>query len=175
MLQAGNLSMNNSFKDIISGRTVFVGIGNELRGDDGIGLLIIEKLRDRIDCPCINAGQVPENSFGIIVKERPDTVIIIDAVQLFMKPGSYQLLTEMDIQHTGFSTHTLSLAVFMQYLKEASDADVYLLGVQPRSTELGQGLTSQLEDSLDELVNLIAEVCNHSLFLYPNREETDNG
>lgn len=151
--------MNNSFKDIFSGRTVFVGIGNELRSDDGIGPLVIERLRDRIDCPCINAGQVPENSFGVIVKEQPDTVVIIDAVQLFMKPGAYQLLTEEDILKTGFSTHTLSPAVFMQYLREASDADVYLLGVQPRSTELGQGLTALLEDSLDELVNLIAEAC----------------
>jgi hydrogenase 3 maturation protease len=151
--------MNNSFKDIFSGRTVFVGIGNELRSDDGIGPLVIERLRDRIDCPCINAGQVPENSFGVIVKEQPDTVVIIDAVQLFMKPGAYQLLTEEDILKTGFSTHTLSPAVFMQYLREASDADVYLLGVQPRSTELGQGLTALLEDSIDELVNLIAEAC----------------
>ena len=151
--------MNNSFKDIFRGRTVFVGIGNELRSDDGIGPLVIERLRDRIDCPCINAGQVPENSFGVIVKEQPDTVVIIDAVQLFMKPGAYQLLTEEDILKTGFSTHTLSPAVFMQYLREASDADVYLLGVQPRSTELGQGLTAPLEDSLDELVNLIAKAC----------------
>ena len=151
--------MNNSFKDIFRGRTVFVGIGNELRSDDGIGPLVIERLRDRIDCPCINAGQVPENSFGAIVKEQPDTVVIIDAVQLFMKPGAYQLLTEEDILKTGFSTHTLSPAVFMQYLREASDADVYLLGVQPRSTELGQGLTAPLEDSLDELVNLIAKAC----------------
>jgi hydrogenase 3 maturation protease len=151
--------MNNSFKGIFRGRTVFVGIGNELRSDDGIGPLVIERLRDRIDCPCINAGQVPENSFGVIVKEQPDTVVIIDAVQLFMKPGAYQLLTEEDILKTGFSTHTLSPAVFMQYLREASDADVYLLGVQPRSTELGQGLTALLEDSIDELVNLIAEAC----------------
>jgi len=151
--------MNNSFKDIFRGRTVFVGIGNELRSDDGIGPLVIERLRDRLDCPCINAGQVPENSFGVIVKEQPDTVVIIDAVQLFMKPGAYQLLTEEDILKTGFSTHTLSPAVFMQYLREASDADVYLLGVQPRSTELGQGLTALLEDSIDELVNLIAEAC----------------
>ena len=166
--------MDSSLKNIIRGRTVFVGVGNELRSDDGIGLLIIEKLRDRIDFPCINAGQVPENSFGPIVKEQPDTVIIIDAVQLFTKPGSYQILTEMDIQHTGFSTHTLSLAVFMQYLKEAADADVYLLGVQPRSTELGEGLTTELEDSLDELVSLITEACKQSLFLYPNGEETDN-
>ncbi len=149
--------MNNSFRDIFRGRTVFVGIGNELRSDDGIGPLVIERLRDRIDCPCINAGQVPENSFGAIVKEQPDTVVIIDAVQLFMKPGAYQLLTEEDILKTGFSTHILSPAVFMQYLREAVDADVYLLGVQPRSTDLGQGLTAPLEDSLDELVNLIAE------------------
>ena len=166
--------MNDTLKKIIRGRTVFVGVGNELRSDDAIGLAVIEKLRNMIDCPCINAGQVPENSFGLIVKEQPDTVVIIDAVQLFMKPGSYQLLTDTDIQHTGFSTHTLSLSVFMQYLKEASDADVYLLGVQPRSTDLGQGLTPLLEDSLHEIVNLIVDVCSHSLFLYPNEEETDN-
>jgi hydrogenase 3 maturation protease len=151
--------MNNSFKDIFRGRTVFIGIGNELRSDDGIGPLVIERLRERIDCLCINAGQVPENSFGAIVKEKPDTVVLIDAVQLFMKPGAYQLLTEGDILKTGFSTHTLSPAVFMQYLREVSDADVYLLGVQPRSTELGQGLTAPLEDTLDELVNLISQTC----------------
>ncbi len=152
-------AVNNPFSDICRGKTVFVGIGNNLRGDDGIGPLIIERLRQLMSRPCIDAGSVPENSFGPIAKENPDTVVIIDAVQLFLKPGAYRLLSAEEVLETGFSTHTLSPSVFMQYLKEATNAEVYLLGIQPMSTELGSGVSAQLEESVNKIITLIVQAC----------------
>jgi hydrogenase maturation protease len=102
---------------------------------------------------------VPENSFGLIVKESPETVVIIDAVQLFLKPGAYRLLSAQEVLETGFSTHTLSPSVFMQYLKEATNADVYMLGIQPVNTELGSGVSTQLEESVNRIIPLIVQAC----------------
>jgi hydrogenase 3 maturation protease len=152
--------MHNPFIELLRGRTVILGVGNVLRGDDGLGPEVVKRL-GRIDgCLCIDAGQVPENYFGKIVGENPDTVLIIDAVQLFEEPGAYRLLDEEQILQTGFSTHTISPGVFMKQLAGEIGGRIVLLGVQPRSIDLGEGLSEQVERSVRELVSLIAEACS---------------
>ena len=50
----------------------------------------------------------------------------------------------------------------MQYLKEATNADVYLLGIQPMSTELGSSVSAQLEESMDKIIPLIVQACGEA-------------
>ena len=152
--------MHNLFTDLLKGKTVFVGVGNTLRGDDGLGPFMVELLKERGVSSCINAGEVPENYFGNIVRENPDTVVIIDAVQLFYEPGAYRVLSEEEILETGFSTHTLSPVLFMRRLREVIDGDIFLLGIQPLHIEFGEGLSHEVEQSLHELVRMIVEACS---------------
>ena len=50
----------NPFRSIIQGKTVFFGIGSTLRGDDGFGPVLVQKLQGKINAVCINAENAPE-------------------------------------------------------------------------------------------------------------------
>ena len=59
-----------------------MGIGNTLHNDDGVGSLVASRLQDKLPCIVYDAGPNPENYLGKIIKDMPDNVVIIDAVQL---------------------------------------------------------------------------------------------
>jgi hydrogenase 3 maturation protease len=151
--------MKNPFIGLLKGKTVFVGVGNRLRGDDGLGPAMVQKLKGSSDCPCIDAGEAPENHVGPIVREQPDTIVIIDAVHLNDEPGVYSILHEEDIARTGFSTHTLSPHLFIRRLRETANADILLLGVQPLDLKFGEHLSPPVERSVQELAILLSEAC----------------
>jgi len=147
----------NPFTSLLNGKIVFVGIGNSMRGDDGLGPVLVERLKDKVDSLCINGGDVPENYFGKIVKEQPDTVVLIDAVELFLQPGEYRLLRHDDLLNAGFSTHSASPSILMEYLGRETGAEVYMLGVQPNSVHFGDGLSVSVKHALAHLEKLILE------------------
>ncbi len=61
-------------------KTVLVGIGNTLKGDDGAGPLLCQELTGKICAELINADTVPENYIQPIIHKKPQSLIIIDAV-----------------------------------------------------------------------------------------------
>jgi hydrogenase 3 maturation protease len=146
----------NPFTSILRGTVVFIGIGNTLRGDDGLGPALVERLKSKVNFPCINGGDVPENYFGKIVKEQPDTVVLIDAVQLFLDPGDYRILTHTEVLNTGFSTHNASPSIFMEHLERETGAQVYMIGIQPHSIDFGNTLSGAVKRTLTHLERLIS-------------------
>ncbi len=152
--------MLNSFGAIFKGRVVIAGIGNPLKGDDAFGPALIECLRGTIKAVCIDTGSTPENYLGRIAQEKPDTVLIVDAVHLGKRPGEYQILNRTEIAAAGFTTHDISPEMFMGYLEKETTAAIYLLGVQPEKLTFGQGLSAPLKQTLNEVSELIREVAN---------------
>ncbi len=144
-------------KNIFQGRVTIVGIGNILRSDDAFGPRLIEKLCNKIDAVCIDAGSAPENYLGKIAKENPDTVLIVDAVDLGKSPGEYALLTKEDILNSGLTTHNLSPRVFMDFLAKQTKAKIYLLGVQPESLEFSEEMSESLNKTLEKITKSIKE------------------
>jgi hydrogenase 3 maturation protease len=147
--------MYNPFTDVLKGKAVFMGVGNTLRGDDGLGPVMVERLRERGEFICINAGDVPENHIGSVVRENPDTLVIIDAAQLYAEPGAYRMMTREEILEVGFSTHTVSPAVLMGHLGEVIEAGIFLLGIQPKSIQVGEELSEEVKRTIDELIGMI--------------------
>ena len=152
--------MQTNLKDILKGKVIIIGIGNIIRGDDGFGPLLIEKIKSRAEVMCLDGGTAPENYLGKIVKENPDTVLIIDAVHLGKNPGEYEILKGEDIAKCGFTTHDISPVMFIEYLTKETGANIYMLGVQPRGIELGSEMSQELKIILDEVSGKILEVVN---------------
>ena len=152
--------MENKFNDILKGKTVIVGIGNILRLDDAFGPALIEKLEGKVPAVCIDAGSAPENYVGVIGREKPDTVLIVDAVYLGLKPGQYRILAADELSRAGLTTHDISPSMFIEYLKERTEADIYILGVQPVRVALGEGLSHKMKEALEEISKLIMETLN---------------
>jgi hydrogenase 3 maturation protease len=149
-----DLLRRNSADDLralVHGRTVVVGVGNSLRGDDGVGPAVIARIRDLCSALCLDAGPVPENYLGPIVRANPDAVLLVDAVDLGLAPGSWSILSRDDLAESGLTTHTVSLGTFIDFLKTQIQGEVYVLSVQPETLEFGAELSLAVGETVDQL------------------------
>jgi len=122
-----------------------------LRGDDGVGPALVARLHGRVDFVCIDAGTVPENYLGKIVKEQPDTILIVDAAHLGAAPGHWELLKKGDVVESGLTTHSMSPKLVIEYLETETRADIYLLAIQAEAVAFGAAMSPAVSRTLDQL------------------------
>jgi hydrogenase 3 maturation protease len=136
---------------------LILGIGNPLRGDDGFGPELVFRIRGT-SIHAIDAGTTPENYLGAVVRMKPKLVLVADAADMGASPGELALLGRDEIDQVGgFSTHTMSPALFMRQLEDLCGARILMLAVQPASTAFGQGLSREVEGSLEVLLTVFEE------------------
>ena len=128
-----------------------------MKGDDGAGPVIIEKIRGKVNRLCIDAGTAPENYLGKITKEKPDTVLFVDAADIGGEPGEYSILKKEEILKTGLTTHDLSPRMLIDYLDAETKAEVYLLGIQPLRINFGEDMSDEVKKTIIEIVELMKE------------------
>ena len=150
--------MSNIFLNVLKGKVVIVGIGNILRGDDGIGPQLVERLKGKTKAVCFDVGTSPENYIGKIIKENPDTILLIDAIHLDRNPGEYALLSKDDIIQSGLTTHDLSPSMFIEFIEQQSSANIFLLGIQPQNINIGDEITEPVKRTLNDLTEEITQV-----------------
>jgi hydrogenase 3 maturation protease len=169
----------NPFAPILEGRTIIVGIGNTLRGDDGAGPALVDRLDrlervndlEHLDYPgrgagnrsprlqYVNAGSAPERFLGRVFRERPGTLLLADAVHLGRSPGSFRIMPLDEVDEACTSTHDLSLRVLVAQLQDLARlrGRVYVLGIQPARLDLGEGLSPRVERAVELCARLILE------------------
>lgn len=143
--------MSNNFKCILKGKVVIVGIGNTLRADDGLGPVLVSCLRGGVPAVCIDAGSSPENYAGTIIREAPETILLVDAIHLDREAGAWDVLKDSEIFKSGFTTHDLSPKLFIEYLQANTRAHIYLLGVQPKNLEFGGEISEEVRRTIEVL------------------------
>jgi len=132
-----------------------VGVGNVLRGDDGAGPEVIALLGGRIALPIVDASEVPENYGGWVVKESLDSVVFVDAVEFGGEPGEFRIIPLQKLLVSASSTHRLSLHYVIRYLEEEWGGDAVLVGVQPKSLRLGEGLSAEVAEGVRKLADVL--------------------
>jgi len=139
-----------------------LGVGNDLRGDDGLGSLLAKGLKGKVKGIIFDGGGTPENYIGKIIKERPDVVLIVDALDMGGNPGEVTMWRAEGLSGEEFSTHHLSLPLLASVIKSETGAEIYAIGVQPMRTSFGEGLSPPVERALegvrDVLMKVLAEV-----------------
>ena len=155
--------MIGELKVLTGGNVVFVGIGNEMRGDDGAGPVIIRRIRDRAGRPCIDAGVAPENYLEKILSFSASTVVLFDAVHLDQKAGAVRIMDALNLPELpGLSTHCLSLSMFCDYLKTRGVTSIFLVGIQPASVSFNAPLSREVALAVDSLSSGVVEACVHA-------------
>ena len=139
-------------------KTVVVALGNEFRGDDGAGILFGRKILDRVDIPVIIGGDAPENAVGVISDERPDEIIIVDALDYGGQAGESIVVHGDDIKGAGVSTHG-SLGLFLQFLRLSTGADIVVLGFQPGNVDIGGTVTPAVQSAVDDIARKVIQDC----------------
>jgi hydrogenase 3 maturation protease len=141
--------MLEHLKQHLSGKVVILGIGSTLRSDDGIGSILASRIQGKIPYIVYDASSSPENYLGKIIKDKPDNIIIIDAVDFGGKPGEFCEAEGGSVETTNFfSTHNASISLAINYLQSNLKADIIVLMVQPKLLEFGDKLTPEVEKTL---------------------------
>lgn len=150
-------------------RVAVVGVGNTLRGDDGVGVFLVRELKQYLDTSSalliIEAGQAPENFVGQLRHYRPDFVLFVDAAQMEGRPGSVGVWSYEQCGGNPVSTHALPLSMVCAYLHAQVDCEIVILGVQPEVLGYFDGLSPQLETALEEIVPCLAIVLSQVIGL----------
>ncbi len=139
------------------GRTVVIGLGRRERRDDGIGFMLVEKLR-RL-CPGIEVYTVGDDLTEIIelVKDA-DHVIIIDASRRGERPGTISKYSSKDlVEDAALSSHGLSLrdVLGMADALGLLKASLVIYAVEGGDFGYGEGLSEEVQESLETLLEEI--------------------
>jgi hydrogenase 3 maturation protease len=134
-------------------RIVFVGLGNELREDDGAGLELVERFKSKKEfhkSHFIIAGRNPENYLQIILNCNPEIVVFIDAAEWKGKVGEIKIFNDEEIDQTEFSTHTFSIKMIKDYLHNQQQMKFMFIGIQPLRTNYKQGLSEPVQIAIEK-------------------------
>ncbi len=138
-----------------SKKYILMGIGNTLRGDDGIGSIIAQSFKDH-DWLSIDCGVVPENFTSIIKKNKPDLVVLIDAVEMDLKSGEFRIISPDRISALHLTTHSMPLSFLMSYLKEYTQ-ELIFIGIQPKIIDYSNSLSSKVLRCSEEIIKILKD------------------
>lgn len=140
-------------------KLIVLGVGNELKSDDGVGPFIIKKLKDeKIENDTllfIDAETVPENFTGKIRKENPTHLIIVDACLMDLQPGDMKIVDKDEFANIGISTHSMSLSFFVRYLEKDTDFKIVFVGIEPETMDWGEKPTPEVEKSAYKFIETL--------------------
>jgi hydrogenase 3 maturation protease len=139
-----------------------------MRGDDAVGPLIIQKLShlfpERDNIVFLDGGTVPENYTGLIRREKPTNIIFVDAVDMKREPGYIRIVNKEEIGDYSISTHAMPLSFLIKYLESVTDADMILIGIQPKNMGMTQHVSKEVEKSVEEVAGIFSQLLpNHNL------------
>lgn len=144
-------------------RTVVIGVGNEFRSDDALGILVVRELRRRhLDEICV--VEVQGNISSLLdVWEGAENLLIVDAVYGAGPPGS---VVRFDVSHSRIPAYLLSggshgfgvaEAVEMGRELKRLPPTVLFYGIVGESFENGQGLSDRVLKNIPDLLQMIEE------------------
>jgi hydrogenase maturation protease len=143
-------------------RIAVIGIGNTLAGDDGVGIVVAERLRVRWSASDeVLVAVLPGDLFAVTdLLDRADDCLFIDAIA-GDSPGEIRVLTAAP-RALSPSLHQTDIGTVMETLKALGANDPFptwsVWGItidQPE--ELGEGLSPAVASAADELERLVIE------------------
>jgi len=132
-----------------------VGIGNTARKDDAAGVRVITRLRGKVPegVHLLDVGTTPENYSSKMKQLAPTRIMFFDAVEMDQDAGTYCFIDEETLVSQSVSTHKQPLSMLMVVLKHGlPEAGVRLVGIQPKTTEFGFGMSAPVNRAVDALV-----------------------
>ena len=158
-------------------RALVIGLGNPLRGDDGLGPAVIAALQ-----PAAGSGLTLVESDGHdlvewLASQEFARIVVVDAADLGRTPGSWTRLTpERLAASKGRLTHGMGLRESLELLAALGlrrTAPISVYAVQPAAVGWGPGLSREVGQAIRPVADAIRqELC---LPLPPRREGQCSG
>lgn len=156
-------------------KIVVIGIGNEIQGDDGLGVHAIKEL-EKISFPKeveLLAGGTSGPDL-IVYFEGVDLLIFVDAIRGGNEPGTMYKYNpeEMKYQRSvALSPHQLGIPETLRLAEFAGKKPKksVFFGIEPMNLDFSMELSQPLKEKLPRLVELIVEEINS--FLASNKDK----
>ncbi len=144
-------------------KVVVVGVGNELRRDDFVGVKIVRGLKGKVPrhVMLVESETVPESYIEPIIKFNPTHVLVIDAGLLGLEAGQVRFMESTEAlgpTASAVSTHALPLRIFCEYLEKTLGARIALIIVQPKRTDFGERLSTEVRRTAEQVKKTLLEV-----------------
>lgn len=148
-------------------RTLVLGLGNDLFGDDGVGLHLVNSLRAEFAGQRVSSGSIDflaSTSTGLALLDLVtgyDRLIIIDTIKLEKpKTGTVRVLEEKDLRAIpGPSPHYLSFPQVLAIGRAAGlsvPKELTIIAIEAKNIyHLGEGLSPEMEAKLPEILSRI--------------------
>jgi len=144
-------------------RTVIVGVGNEMKADDGIGLRVAKQLqedglggKDTLVIP----ADVPENFIQPIAKFRPELLVLIDTADFKGKAGEVRAIRDEEISKIFTNTHSIPLVLFLEAIKKQVKTKTIFIGIQPKQLAFGKPMSREVREggrkAADAIKNIVS-------------------
>lgn len=144
-------------------KTIIVGVGNRLLGDEGVGLHVIDNLSqipmpsnvDVVDCGCDLLSLIPHLN-------KPQKIIVIDAIRAGGKPGEIYRLDYNELKTRGVemqSSHqvraTDALGLLKQIYPVLAGCEIIIIGIEPEAMEPSICLSEKGRESIADVTKLV--------------------
>lgn len=138
-------------------KIVVLGIGNTLRKDDGVGVMIVKTMTGKVSkkVQLIQAETLPESFTANIRQANPSHILLVDAGEFDGIPGETRLVEGDNVDGLAISTHSIPLRIMTKFLEKTTQAKVALLAIQPRLIEFGEGLSPELEKATLQISQIL--------------------
>jgi len=135
-------------------------VGSELRADDGAGLLVADELKKikNSKLKVFFGSTAPENFTGEIIKYKPSHIIIVDCVDIDVKPGSVVIIPPDEVSGVSFSTHMLPVKMMIDYLFASLQCEIIIIGIQPKTLVFGEAITTEVKKSALQISDTIGQI-----------------
>ncbi|MBA7468913.1 hypothetical protein ES705_18946 [subsurface metagenome] len=148
-------------------RTLVLGIGNPILGDDGIGFHIVQELAKEMNDENIDVKDTSVNGLNLLeLIVGYDKLIVIDAIMTEdEKVGEIYRLKPRNSSETAWSTislHHLNLATTIEigerlFPKEMpGEVIIFAIGAQ-EVTEVTGEMTARVKEAIPRVINLVLE------------------
>lgn len=144
-------------------KTLILGLGNPIRGDDGVGIRIAEKLKKQIKDENVEVKEASIGGLGILgLIQGYDRVIVIDSIQTKNgRPGQIHKLKPSDLGSSIYTswpheinfTTTLSLGRKLK-IQMPKVIDIYAVEIKKNIT-FAEECTPEISQAIPEVVHQI--------------------
>ncbi|HEY9079333.1 hydrogenase maturation protease [Magnetovibrio sp.] len=143
---------------------LILGLGNILLTDEGVGVHVVEHLRENPPVSTAHLKLMDGGTMGLtllIDMEDADAMIVVDAALLDREPGAVQVFEgeDMDyfLRHRGRSPHDIGLDDILDglRLREAVPECRALVGIQPAVLTVGENLTPAVKSAVPKAADAI--------------------
>lgn len=133
-------------------------VGNGMMGDDGAGVLLAQMMREAPleGWEVINGGASPENVLHRVRELSPAQVLVVDAADMDLPPGSIRRIqVERLTDPFLMTTHALPLTFLVQALSEFVP-EVEMVGIQPEVIAFGYPMSESVRQAVAQVYHQLS-------------------